>query len=100
MTLIHLEKISDRYNIWASGHANYAEHQKDIVCAGVSTLVQSFLFMAEEDEHVDVLVSDEDRKDGLLHIIVAGHGLESAWQMLTLGLQSIADTYPDNVRFY
>lgn len=100
MVMIHLEKISDRYNIWASGHANAAENGKDIVCAAVSTLIQSFILMADEDERVDVLVSDEDAKEGLLHAIVAGHGLESAWSMLDLGLQSIIEQYPDYVRFY
>ncbi len=100
MTLIHLEKISDRYNVRASGHANYDINQRDIVCAAVSALIQSFIIMAEEDEHVDVLLDEENEGEGLLHIIVAGHGLESAWSMLSLGLHSIADQYPNNVRFY
>lgn len=100
MTLIHLEKISDRYNVWASGHANFDINQKDIVCAGVSALVQAFIFMAEEDEKASLLISEQDREEGLLHIIVEGHGLDSAWEMLSLGLHAIADTYPKNVRFY
>ena len=35
-------------NITITGHANYAEPGKDIVCAGVSTLVQTLIQSVEE----------------------------------------------------
>lgn len=79
------------------GHAHYAEIGKDIVCAAVSALTQTLIYSIVE------LTADEilyDIKPGTVDI---KHGNLSANAQLLmdsffLGVQAIADTYPDNVR--
>nr|WP_256436316.1 ribosomal-processing cysteine protease Prp [Brevibacillus sp. HB1.4B] len=51
--------------IHAVGHANYAEHGKDIVCAGVSTIMQTALLgiqaIAQQyPEHVSLKIQNEE----------------------------------------
>ena len=45
-----------RMMLRAAGHAGYAEKGKDIVCAGVSALMQTLAYSAaEEREHIGEL---------------------------------------------
>ena len=72
------------------GHANYDEHGKDIVCAGVSSLVFAFLECAgAADTQIDTgyteCVHSED--DDMLPYL----------EMLIRGLQLIEDQYPDHL---
>lgn len=79
------------------GHAGYAPHGQDIVCAAVSVLAQNLVMSLEE------LTGDEisyDMQSGMIHI---QHGnLSSRAQVLIdsffIGVKAIADNYPDNVR--
>ena len=79
------------------GHANYAEHGRDIVCAGVSVLVQTLIQSLED------LVTDEikyDMSPGLVDI-KHGHLSENARLLIDaffIGIEAIADEYPDHVR--
>ena len=93
--MIEINKRKDGLSI--RGHANYAEIGKDIVCAAVSTLAQTLIYSIEE------LTADTisyDIKPGTVDI---KHGNLSANAQLLmdsffLGVQVIADNYPDNVR--
>lgn len=79
------------------GHAHYAENGKDIVCAGVSTLAQTLIASIEK------LTTDE-----IQYVIQPGtvdikHGtLSREAQLLVksffIGIQMIADEFPENVR--
>ena len=79
------------------GHAGYAEHGKDIVCAAVSTLVQALIYS------IDGLTADEIQyniKPGMVDI---KHGNLSAEAQLLVdsffvGIRMIADNYPSNVQ--
>ncbi|MFE1631061.1 ribosomal-processing cysteine protease Prp [Brevibacillus reuszeri] len=51
--------------IEAVGHANYAEHGKDIVCAGISTIMQTALLgiqaIAQQyPEHVSLEIQNKE----------------------------------------
>lgn len=79
------------------GHAHYAEPGKDIVCAGVSTLVQTLVVSISE------MTTDEIRCDmqpGLVDIKY--RTLSETSKLLVksffVGIKLIADTYPDYVR--
>ena len=79
------------------GHANYAEHGKDIVCAGISTLAQNLIASIEK------LTADKisyDIKPGSVDI---KHGdLSEDAQLLVnsffVGARMIANEFPENVR--
>ena len=78
------------------GHAGFAPHGQDIVCAGVSTLVQTLIQSVEE------LTEDEIQYDIQPGTAVIRYGnLSQQAQLLVdsffLGISSIAAAYPDNV---
>ena len=79
------------------GHANYAEPGKDIVCAGVSTLAQTLVASILE------MTTDEiqyDMQPGSVEIKY--RNLSEAAQLLVdsffVGINLIANSYPENVR--
>lgn len=83
--------------ITISGHANYAEPGKDIVCAGISTLAQTLIRSLDEltstEITYDVQPGTVDIKCGLLS--------EHARVLIDaffIGCKMIADEYPNNVR--
>lgn len=93
--MIEITKTANRITI--SGHAHYAEPGKDIVCAGVSTLAQTLI------EAIERLTGDE-----ISYVISPGavdieYGNLSAGAQLLMdsffvGVEMIANEYPDNVR--
>ena len=91
-------KVSVRQNrITVTGHAKYAPLGQDIVCSGVSTLVQTLIASIEK------LTKDEIQYDLLLGIAdIKFENLSKESQTLVdsflVGIQMIADTYPAHVR--
>jgi uncharacterized protein YsxB (DUF464 family) len=80
------------------GHANYDEYGKDIVCAGVSALVQALIGWIEENSYKVNCISI-DTKDGELIISCdGGEDIAAVFSMVSLGLEQIADCYPDHVQ--
>lgn len=83
--------------ITISGHAHYAEPGKDIVCAGVSALVQTLIQSIEE------LTADK-----IQYVMSPGtadikfRDLSEHAQLLVgsffVGVEMIASEYPDNVK--
>ena len=81
------------------GHANYAEHGKDIVCASVSVLFQSLANALETYTADDIAVRISP---GDSHII--WNGRQSTYARLITGafvdgMRSVAEAYPDYVQF-
>lgn len=80
-----------------NGHANYAPHGQDIVCAAVSTLTQVFIASVEEltpDTIQSVVTAGKV-------VIRYGNLSEKAQTLLDsffIGLEMIANEYPDNVQ--
>lgn len=93
--MIQIHRCKD--GILMSGHAHYAEPGKDIVCAGVSALVQTLIQSIEE------LTADKIKyvmSPGTVDIEF--RDLSKQAQLLVnsffVGVQMIADEYPDNVQ--
>ena len=91
-------EISVRKNeITVAGHAQYASLGKDIVCSGVSTLVQTLI------ASIKILTKDEIQYDLSLGTAdIKFENLSKESQTLVdsflVGIQMIADTYPEHVR--
>ena len=101
MTTIQTAHIGNRYLIGASGHAKYEAIGKDIVCAAISSLLQSFLLYCEELFEQEKCVIEESKiKDGFILIIVEGEAkyLEAAFKMLLVGLNDLAESYPKYIK--
>jgi uncharacterized protein YsxB (DUF464 family) len=79
-----------------SGHAQYAEIGKDIVCAGVSALVQTLIQSIEEltADKIQYVMSPGtvDIKFGSL-----SEHAQVLVDSFFVGLRLIADEYPENV---
>lgn len=91
--------IRKNNGITVKGHAGYDEPGKDIVCAGVSTLVQTLIQSIEE------LTSDKiqySMSPGTVDIRFGN--LSERAQALTdsffVGIRLIADEYPENVQLF
>lgn len=83
--------------IKVSGHANYAEDGKDIVCAGVTALTQTLIRSLEE------LAGDEvDYEISPGRVDIHYGNLSEEGKLLVdsffIGVCSIADEFPDHVR--
>lgn len=85
----------------AAGHAGYAPAGQDIVCAGVSTLMQALvsLLAGEENAHSDAF----DEPDGPRLTVTAARPctawVEGAFELAKAGFTLLAERYPDNLRF-
>lgn len=80
------------------GHANYDEYGKDIVCAGVSALVQALIGWLEENHYKANCIS-VDPKDG--EVIIScegGEDIAAVFNMTSIGLEQIASCYPNHVQ--
>ena len=80
-----------------SGHANYAETGKDIVCAGVTALVQGLI------RSIENLTGDKinyEISPGRVDIEFGNPSEEGALLVdsFFIGVCQIADEYPDHVR--
>lgn len=85
----------------AAGHAGYAPAGQDIVCAGVSTLMQALvsLLAGEENARSDAF----DEPDGPRLTVTAARPctawVEGAFELAKAGFALLAERYPDNLRF-
>lgn len=81
------------------GHAGYAPHGQDIVCAAVSALVQTFAASVEELTTDGLLIGENDQ--GQIQLIQYRKLSEGAQLLLAsffVGIRMIADSYPSNLK--
>ena len=83
--------------IQISGHANYAEEGKDVVCAGVTaltqTLVKSIEDLTEDKIEYDIAPGMADIKYGNL-----SEKAKTLVDSFFIGICMIADEFPDYVK--
>ena len=77
------------------GHSGYAERGKDIVCAGVSVLVQTLaLYLAEKGFDPEIV-----RGDGEMCVKAPYTGAAiTAFEFCLTGLYALSDAFPDNIK--
>lgn len=83
--------------ITIKGHAEYAPHGQDIVCAAISALLQTFTMS------VDTFTADKLNTEMTAgNAVVTYRNLTEQSQLLLssflLGCEAIAETYPDYVQ--
>ena len=85
----------------AAGHAGYAPAGQDIVCAGVSTLMQALVSLLAGEENAQSDAFDEP--DGPRLTVTAARPctawVEGAFELAKAGFALLAERYPDNVHF-
>lgn len=80
------------------GHADYDEYGKDIVCAGVSALVQALIGWIEENYYKANCISVDPKGGEVIVCCEGGEELAAVFHMTAIGLEQIADSYPDHVQ--
>lgn len=87
-----------------SGHANAAPRGKDLVCAAVSTLVQTFAGWAEEQGKKGKLETDVRMEEGRT-VIAASAGiwemerLLGCFEVIRFGLENLSRQYPEYITY-
>ena len=102
MIRIRVTEREGGFTVSAFGHAGYAPHGQDIVCAGVSALLQAYLDYLEALLPLVAEASLEvEEKEGLLGIRSEGFGGRDrdGLSVVEVGLRKLARRYPNHV-FY
>lgn len=97
MTKIEIIYEKDRVvRLAAKGHANYSNIGEDIVCAGISSLLQTFVLSAKEMYAVDVV---KILKEGNLEFSIPDDdNIQTILQAIIIGLKDIESGYPKNLK--
>lgn len=98
MIAVHYRRLGDIYELDITGHADYDESGRDIVCAGVSAVAYALLgTLKNSGTHVETMKTEES--SGKMHICCTGDdALEPLFQMAVIGFWQIARKYPDHVQ--
>ncbi len=102
MTSVEILRDTDKkiFGFRSRGHAGYAEAGQDIVCAGVSTLLQTAVLGLEEYLKLDPKVEQEQ---GWLHCqlerdIFLNREIDAVLETMVLGLKALARQYPQHLQ--
>lgn len=104
MTKVYFRHYYDKFLIVAEGHSGFAENGKDVVCAGVSTLLYTLLNTLLDEESSDrVRIMRNIVRDGYMSIEFeafdyAKERVNGIVDACITGLQMLAEAYPHNVR--
>lgn len=88
----------NKHTLCVIGHANYDEYGKDIVCAGVSALVQALISCIEERYYMGECISIDSTAGEVIVSCEGGDDVAAVFYMTACGLRQIADSYPDHVQ--
>ncbi len=89
---------SGKYALSVDGHAGYAEHGQDIICAACSGITFALLAYLEENQKHITDVQEQIVESGRFCIVCKGaESIETAFHMALLGLKKISSLYPDHV---
>ena len=100
---IYLTEKNIRYGIKAVGHADYAPKGQDIVCAGVSTLIQAYgnyIEQLAEYDKVRPLEIKLDDGDIFVDALDIKHNIKHMYRMVMSGLCDLAAMYPENIKMH
>jgi uncharacterized protein YsxB (DUF464 family) len=81
-----------------SGHAHFAPHGEDIVCAGVSSLVQSAIMGLERHLKRDIKLHQTKDEFAAELVEKPDELTQAILETMCLGLLEIAGLYPKSVR--
>ena len=100
MIQITYNEVGDVMILRAEGHAGYAEKGKDIVCAAVSTLMQTLAYSVDVGDGGAVATVNQQSGGNVLTVQALQHSDNSAkFELVMDGLYLLAEQYPAYVRF-
>ena len=87
----------DVHTLTVIGHANYAPYGKDIVCAGVSALVQALIGWIEYNYYKAECISVDHNDSEVIVSCAGGDDVAAVFKMAYIGLAQLSDCYQDYV---
>lgn len=85
------------HSLIMTGHAHYDEEGRDIVCAGASAIVYALLgWLENNSEDLEYVNTNVARGETWVNC-EGGKDTAAAFEMAVIGLEQIADRYPDNM---
>ena len=97
MITVKYETDGREHSLTMEGHANYADHGDDIVCAGASSIVFALLGWLENNGQDQEFNSCEVESGNVRIYCEGGARTAAAFEMTVIGLAQLADSYPDHV---
>lgn len=88
----------DTHTLIVLGHANYDEYGKDIVCAGVSAVVQALLGWIENHSYCAECISIDEKGGEVIISCSGGEEVAAVFYMASIGVEQIAEEYPRYVQ--
>ena len=88
----------NKHTLVVLGHANYAEYGKDIVCAGASALVQALIGWVDDSYCQVECISKDNINNEIIVSCVGGKDVEAVFTMAYIGLEQIANSYPNHLQ--
>jgi len=82
----------------AEGHANTAPHGQDIVCAGISALIQASVFGLERYLKREITLQQTGNNFAVRLVGAPDDQTQAILETMILGLTEIAKLNPTNVR--
>ena len=101
MIKIQINKTNNKYSsLVVSGHSNYDEHGKDIVCAGVSAIVTGGInaLILEDKKSISYEI-----KDGYVNLDVLNienNNIQLIIDVIVVQLKTIEESYKKHVKIY
>ena len=98
MIRVNYLREGERHRLSVTGHAGYATHGNDIVCAGVSSISYTLLVYLH---HIGARLNEARADSGDLLIDAKGGKMtDGAFDMALVGYLQIAKKYPQHVDVY
>lgn len=98
MITIDFHVGENSYLLDIRGHAGYADHGNDIVCAGVSAIAFTLLGFLENHRDDTAYISAQPKSGDLKLRCRGGEKTALAFDMALIGFQQIAMKYPKHVQ--
>ncbi|MRM91185.1 ribosomal-processing cysteine protease Prp [Faecalicatena contorta] len=98
---VYIWKTDEHYTeVYAEGHAGYAEAGKDIVCAAVSALTITFENALNALADVPVLEKQYIGEKPRMFLPVASDKTDLLFKMYQIGIEGIQEAFPNNVKLH
>ena len=97
MIKVNYETDGREHRLTMEGHANYADHGDDIVCAGASSIVFALLGWLENNGQYQEFTHCEVESGNVRIFCEGGDRTAATFEMAAIGLMQLADSYPDYV---
>ena len=86
----------DVKTLTVSGHANFAEYGKDLVCAGVSAIVTGGINALEKEINNIVIITEENKLG--VDVINSNETIQVILKTILIQLETIEDSYKKYIK--